>query len=1130
MKKQRLLRSRKLSSSSRPRFTQPFAGLESLEDRHLLAANVLSSVNESISTPGQVDDINLTVDISGSSTAALIFHAFAVNSSVNVAAPVIKTASGATVTPISSMNNSPGLDGRTVVELGDGEFSVEVAGEGTTTGAYRLEVSLLGDVDAADSRVSSFERLRASAALIQFMGTGNHVTDLFYRQQGINMSVSQYDTGFDINMSGGVESFELGKIEQNQNVVISQLELQADVTGPAITNLRLTNDTGTSNSDRITTDARVSGSITDESQISSVTASLDGRAAESILADLGDINTQPAFTLTRAVLDRLAGGSLGAGAHTLTINATDEFGNASSASLTFTFIPANTGPTSTPIPQQNVNEDAAYTFNASTFFSDTNTGDVLRFTATGLPGWLTISTQGVLSGTPGNNDVTTSNVIITATDSQGLTTTQPVIVVVINTPDPPSIQAIPDQTVNERQLLSVNIRSRVTDPDPGDVPNITVDRVASMTNITPLPLPAWLTFDPTTGILSGTPTQADVGTTLYRVFVVDQIDGTGTAEDFFQITVVDVGDPPVLDMPIPDDSVDQRQLYTINFNDFFSDPDAGSTLTYSAQLVGGGALPAWLTLNANTGVLSGTPVNESDTGVTLNIQVTATDNTQLTASDSYMLTVVNINDPPVVNDQSFDVDPAATSGTVVGTVVATDPEGQALAFTITGGTGQGLFNLNGANGQITVAPGANLVNGQTLLLNVQVVDTGTPQLTDTAVITINVTDNRAPVANDDPGFETNDFAAPLRIAAADLLANDTDPDNDTLTISNVQSTSARGASVTFNPQTQQIEYNSAASNELLSLRPGQQLTDTFTYTVSDGQLTDTATVSINVIGTDTAEFFIQIFDQAGTTELTTLAANQPFFLVVSVQDRRPPANQNDGNPNNDIPAGIFAAFVDVNYPANLVSVTGPIEHLAPYNSITNGNTSTAGLIDEAGGSDGLSPLGPNRQTVFRVPMVAGNVPGTVSFTSDGVEDQLQFGLLAYLDNRTVPNQQIVFGTASVVIGGLAAPLSATTPASNYDNPLDVDADGAVTLKDALIVINELQTGHSAGGYYPDVNADGRVALQDAIQVINAVQLGLPPQAALSSTVTDYSDPGHHLDDDEYVSMVEAIFADPGLHS
>ncbi len=824
-------------------------------------------------------------------------------------------------------------------------------------------------------------------------------------------------------------------------------------------------------------------------------------------------------------MDRLAGGSLGAGAHTLSINATDEFGNASSSSLSFTFIATNTAPTSNPIPQQNVNEDSAFNFNTRTFFSDANAGDVLVFTASGLPSWLSINAQGVLSGTPGNNDVATSNVMITATDSQGATTTQPVIIVVNNTPDPPVIQPIPNQTVNERQLFSLNIRSRVSDPDAGDVPEISVDRVASEANPTPLPLPAWLTYDEATGILSGTPTQADIGDTIIRVFVVDQIDGTGEAEEFFTLSVVDVGDPPMLDTPIPDDSVNQRELYSINFNDFFSDPDANATLTYSAQLVGGGALPAWLTLNANTGVLSGTPTLESDVGVTLNIQVTVTDNTQLTAMDTYELTVVNVNDAPVVNDQEFSVNPSATAGTVVGSIVATDPEGQTLTFSVTGGTGQSLFIVGSASGQIAVASGANLVDGQTVTLNVQVTDNGTPQQSDTAVITISITDNRAPVANDDEGFETEDFALPLTIAAADLLSNDTDPDGNTLSIASVQSTSARGASVTFNPQTNQIEYDSSASDELLSLRPGEQLTDTFTYTVTDGELTDVATVSVNVIGTDTVEFFIEVFDTSGATPLTNLQADQPFLLVVSVQDRRPDANQNDGDPNNDIPAGIFAAFLDVVYPSNLVSVTGAIEHLAPYNSITNGSTSTVGLIDEAGGADGFTPLGPERRQLFRVPMTTRDVPGTVTFTSDPVEDQTQFGILAYLENRTVPSQQVIFGTSSVVINGLNAPLSASTPANNGENPLDVDGDASVTLRDALIIVNGLQSGHFSSDFYPDVNGDGRVALQDAIQVINAVQLATTPQAAMSASVTSNGDSGADADEDDFVSIVDSIFAD-----
>ncbi len=1129
MKKQSLTRSPKVNSSKPRRLKKPLVGLESLEDRHLLAANVLSSVNDSIATPGQVDDINLMVDLAGSGgSAALVFHAVATSgSSVNLRAPVIKTLSGSVISPVSSLDNADGLNGRSVIELGDGSYSVEVSAEGVSTGAYRLEVSLLGDVAANDRTVGSFEKLRASAALIQFAGTGNHVTDLFYLQHGINMSVNQYDTGFDVNMDGGVDPFELGIVDRNQNAVVSFIELQADVTGPAISNFRLTNDTGVSGTDRISIDPRVQGRITDENTISRVTASLDGGAAVDITADLGTFTNSVDFVLTASVLDRVAGGTLAAGPHTLTISATDEFDNSSSAMLTFTYIPTNSSPTSNVISQRTATEDSAFSFNASTFFSDSNPGDVLTFTATGRPSWLSITPQGVLSGTPGDNDVATSNIMITATDSQGATTTQPVILVVNNTPDPPVIQPIADQFPNEREMFSLDIRGRVTDPDAGDVPEISVDRVASMTDIRPLTLPAWLTYNATTGILSGTPMQADVGTTtLIRVFVVDQIDGTGSDDEFFSITVIDVGDPPRLDMPIPNDTVQQRDPYSINFNDFFSDPDPGDTLTYTAT-ADGGALPTWLSLNSSTGVMSGTPTNESDVDKMLAIVVTATDSSQaaLMATGSYVLTVENVNDAPVVADQTFRVEPGAASGTVVGTIAFSDPDNDPVAITVDSGTGQSLFNVNSASGQITVAPNAVLTNMQVLTLNITITDAGSPQMTDTAVITINVTDNLPPNAVDDSGFETEDFALPLTIDASDLLANDTDPDNDMLTITNVQSTSDRGASVSFNPQTNQISYDSAASDELLALRPGEQVTDTFTYTISDGNLEDTATVTVNVIGTDTAEFFLEFFDATGTAPVTSLNPGQQFTLIVSVQDRRPEKNQNDGIPNNDIPAGIFAAFLDVTYPTNMVSTSGPIVHLAPYDAIMNGNLNTPGLIDEAGGADGLSPLGPDKRQIYSVLMTAGQTAGTATFASDPVEDQGQFGILAYLENRTIPNQQIIFDTSTIVIAGLNAPLSGSAPATNFDNPFDVDGDNLVALKDAIIVINGIQTGHFDNNYFPDVNADGRVVLQDAVQVLNAVQLGVP-QAAMSGSATAGGN-GVDDSDDAHASLVDSIFADLG---
>ena len=82
-----------------------------------------------------------------------------------------------------------------------------------------------------------------------------------------------------------------------------------------------------------------------------------------------------------------------------------------------------------------------------------------------------------------------------------------------------------------------------------------------------------------------------------------------------------------------------------------------------------------------------------------------------------------------------------------------------------------------------------------------------------------------------------------------LLGNDTDADGNTLSIVSIQTTSSRGASVSYDANTRQVTYNAASSSELAALVFGQTTTDTFSYTISDGKGgTDTATVTVTVVG------------------------------------------------------------------------------------------------------------------------------------------------------------------------------------------------------------------------------------------------------------------------------------------
>lgn len=94
---------------------------------------------------------------------------------------------------------------------------------------------------------------------------------------------------------------------------------------------------------------------------------------------------------------------------------------------------------------------------------------------------------------------------------------------------------------------------------------------------------------------------------------------------------------PSLAVPAPAISLNQTATvgaaFSVSTAGFFFDPDVGDTLTFAAERINGGVpmppgeLPAWLTFNTSTGVLSGIPTEADITPAGgIQIRVTATDN------------------------------------------------------------------------------------------------------------------------------------------------------------------------------------------------------------------------------------------------------------------------------------------------------------------------------------------------------------------------------------------------------------------------------------------------------------------------------------------------------------------------
>lgn len=112
------------------------------------------------------------------------------------------------------------------------------------------------------------------------------------------------------------------------------------------------------------------------------------------------------------------------------------------------------------------------------------------------------------------------------------------------------------------------------------------------------------------------------------------------------------------------------------------------------------------------------------------------------------------NKPPVVNDQIFSVDEESPISTIIGNVIAADPDlGQSLTWSISG-PGAAPFSIDPSTGLLTVINSAAIdyETTPTFTFQVQVTDSGTltqPALSDTASITVNLNDileNTAPTA------------------------------------------------------------------------------------------------------------------------------------------------------------------------------------------------------------------------------------------------------------------------------------------------------------------------------------------------------------------------------------------------
>ncbi|MBI3878789.1 MAG: tandem-95 repeat protein [Verrucomicrobia bacterium] len=407
-----------------------------------------------------------------------------------------------------------------------------------------------------------------------------------------------------------------------------------------------------------------------------------------------------------------------------------------------------------------------------------------------------------LTVTPATNIGGTSLITVTATDGGGLTNSTSFTLTVIGN----TVPTASNQTVTASEDVAKAITLTGSD---AESPTLTYFLVRGPTNGT------LSGFNTNTGALTylGNSNFFGADSFLFNVFdsqLTSPVPGTVT------ITVTNVNDAPVASnqsVTLPEDVATNLVLRGFDVE--------GSNLTFTVvNLPTNGALSVF---NTNTGALTYRPVTNYFGSDSFTFSVSDGQLTSAVATVS--LTITPVNDAPVASNQSVTLpEDTATNLTLAGF----DVEGSNLTFAVVVGPAHGALSGFDTNaGTLTYLPVSNYFGADSFTFSVS--DGQSTSAVATVSLTITAV-NDAPVASNQSVTLPEDTATNLTLAGFDVEGS-----NLTFTVVNPPTNGTLSA---FNTNTGALTY-----------RPVTNYfgTDSFTFSVSDGQLTSAvATASLTI--------------------------------------------------------------------------------------------------------------------------------------------------------------------------------------------------------------------------------------------------------------------------------------------
>uniref|UniRef100_UPI002A0A14BA cadherin-like domain-containing protein n=1 Tax=uncultured Tolumonas sp. TaxID=263765 RepID=UPI002A0A14BA len=447
-----------------------------------------------------------------------------------------------------------------------------------------------------------------------------------------------------------------------------------------------------------------------------------------------------------------------------------------------------------------------------------------------------------------------------------------------------------------------------------------------------------------------------------------------------------------------------------------------------------------------------------------------------TATVTIEVTPVNdnphaVNDEPAAQSDAL-VTPEDTALTIApATLLAndSDPDGDPLSITSVQGAVNGTVAL--VEGNIVFTPAADYHGPASFTYTISDGQGGS----DTATVTIEVTpvNDNPHAVNDEPAAQSDALVTPedtaLTIAPATLLANDSDPDGDPLSITSVQgavngTVALVEGNIVFTPA---ADYHGPAS---------------FTYTISDGQGgSDTATVTIEVTPVNDNPDAV---NDAPAAQSDALVTPEDTALTIA------PATllANDSDPDGD-PLSITSVQAAVHGTVALVEGNIVFTPAADYHGPAS---FTYTISDGQGGSDTatvtieVTPVNDNPHAVNDEPAAQSDALVTPEDTA------LTIAPATLLANDSDPDgdplsitsvQAAVHGTVALVEGNIVF-----TPAADYHGPASFtytisDGQGGSDTATVTIEVTPVNDNPHAVNDEPAAQSDALVTPEDTALTI-----------------------------------------------